>query len=100
MAAGALRGVHKVARTLELRQNSVVAGGSLRELNFTGLKDAFARLHGPPQARDMAANGVKALPMNGDPTPQALTLARAGDQPARRAHPKNCQDRNHTIQTD
>jgi hypothetical protein len=48
----------------------------------------------------MAANGVKALPMNGNSPSQALALARAGGHAARCAHPKNCQDRNHTIEAD
>jgi hypothetical protein len=98
MPAGALCGVHEVACTLELRQNSLVAGNRLGELDFPRLQHTFTRVYGPPQAGDMTANGVKALPMNGDSPPQAIALTQAGSQPARRTHPKNRQDGKHTIQ--
>jgi hypothetical protein len=98
MPAGALCGVHEVARALELRQNGFMAGNRLGQLNFARLEYTLTRPHGPPQAGDMTANGVKALPMNGDPPPQTMALTGAGGQTTRRAHPKNCQDGNHTIQ--
>jgi hypothetical protein len=45
MAAGALCGVHEVARALELRQHRLMAGHRLIELGFSSTQHPFTRLN-------------------------------------------------------
>ena len=78
MPAGALRGVHEVVRALELLECRLVAGNGLGELGLPGAQGMLAHLYRPPQAGDMVANRVEALPMQGDVPTQPLALVISG----------------------
>jgi hypothetical protein len=97
MPAGALSRVHEVVRALELLERRLVTGNGLGQLGLPGAEGLFAHLYGPPQARDVVANRVEALSMQGDVTAQSLTLMSSGRHTPRHAHAHHADSRDRHV---
>ena len=91
MPAGALRGVHEVARALELLEGGLVTGRCLGQLRLPDEERLLARLDRLAQASEVTTNRIQSLPMPGELPAQSLA---APDNRRHMSYRVNPQDTN------